>query len=312
VRTFVNLGWSSLFNTPLRGLAKVGHSGILGATQTGVSPLHTFICDTNINKHHTLANLQVSFDGKKKSRDVLCDLVFDRYYCSQTGFCLEFRIKSTYVEIELEGCEVKGQTFEIGPDFEIISDVELETKILGSGSESASSTLDLSSEMEIGENLKSTSGFSLGYRDESSSVKGREHTTRKRESRENASRGGSGSKFQFSFDTPPLHDALRGHVKPRRWFTIKIGKQSARLTAQLKVMPDDVAIWGKGGIWPQELPPRKRRLLRALALSQLDFKPFLSKCEVRLILDAPAEGAPDESDAEETSVVERSMGEGVK
>jgi hypothetical protein len=82
------------------------------------------------------------------------------------------------------------------------------------------------------------------------------------------------------FDTLPGSQAIIGSNPDREWGVITANKTPASINASIQVAADDINIEGMSGLWPPMLLPRKRRIVRLLALRQINYKNYLSRVQL--------------------------------
>lgn len=239
------------------------------------------------NKHPSMGYLDIrSSRVLRKKATVVFNLVFGTHYEVGFGKYLAFRMLGARLEVKLGGCHMDSNGTALDQFLERFSITEVQDREVETKTQSEDNQSKTSASAKASQTSDFGAGVELNTNRMISGLRTNERTAKFTKSEPNVSRSGGGREITFEFRAP--HDAtLSGVVTPENWFDIELlGFGSGRVCAELKAAPDDIDIRGMGGIWPKELPPRKRRLLRFLALKQLDFLPHLSKCELQYIKEA--------------------------
>lgn len=251
------------------------------------------------NNHPSLSFLGVSCSAVKWGKaSVEFEATFDEYLDKAFGSYLAFRLAKARVVTELSNCEVENGKTAHDHAIEDKTKIGVELKSTGTLSNTAAS----SARFGLNGGAGKTSEIGANAQNETKRSTASSNAAEKKESYSvnhiHISRSGGGKEFTFNFQALP-GDYLKGTVEPRSWFQVELLQGSAEIAAKVVVAPDDILIEGKGGVWPKDMSPRKRRLLRALALSQLNFAPYLSKSvltflhERELKLDNATTEAPE-------------------
>lgn len=238
-----------------------------------------------INKHPALGYLSVSVGNRKRRKaPINVSLIFNEHQEIGYGKYLSYRLVGARVEFKLAGCKAHNNKTALDYFLEHSTTLQIEQRDAVASTDSKDSHSKSTSSAKASKSSEIGAGLEISTKNSRTGSATNEQTTKFEHRNLNVVRGGGGSQLIFKIEaTTGL--SLLGGVSPENWFDIETGDSSAKITAELKVMPDDIDIRGMGGIWPKDLSPRKRRLIRFLALAQLDYSPYLSRSEMQMILD---------------------------
>lgn len=242
------------------------------------------------NKHPSMGYLNVgSSRVVRKKATVTFHLVFGTHYVIGFGKYLAFRMLRARLEVKLGGCTMESNETALDQLLERFSVTEVQDREVETNTQSEDNQSKASASAKASQTPEFSAGLELNTNRMISGLRTNERTEKFTKNQPNVGRSGGGNEVTFEFKAP--HDTtLSGVVTPESWFEIKLlDSGSGRICAELKAAPDDIDIRGMGGIWPKELLPRKRRLLRFLALKQLNFTPYISNCELQYIRDSASD-----------------------
>jgi hypothetical protein len=202
------------------------------------------------------------------------EIEFGEHTSGMTAGMVRFSLKRAELHFDLTGCQLPVR------DRQVVSPFAQKVKGKRHISQSRESKAKEEAKADIDFKLSQDAAKITGqHADKQTS---QQETTTKTEdefsfTHFNISSAGGPDHPYWRFAPTPGNEALIGSNPNTDWGTITITGSPATIDAFIRTAPDDILIKGVGGVWPEEMPPRKHRILRFVALQQLNFKDYLSK-----------------------------------